>query len=246
MIPYERQEKILENLNREGILKIESLHKLIPKISISTLRRDLKELEKNGKIIMLTGGAVKAASSAVELSIKTKQSLYSKEKEMIANLALDQINDGEVIYLDSGTTCTAFLNKVINRKITIITTNASVLGIAEDIVAEVIILGGNFNPNISSLNGPLTDSNLQKFNFDKAFLGANGVDVKKGVSTPNLVEANKKKNVIKNSKKAFLLCDSSKFHINSTVKSFEINEVSIISNAYDEKIAEKTELICKA
>lgn len=243
MIPYERQEKILEILNTEGILKIESLHKLIPDVSISTLRRDLKDLEKKGKIVMLTGGAVKVASSAVELSITTKQALYSREKDIIANIALNQINEGEVIYLDSGTTCTALLNKIINKPITIITTNASILGITENFVAEVIILGGNFNPNISSLNGPLTDSNLQNFNFDRAFLGANGVDIKKGVSTPNLSEANKKKNVIKNSKKTYLLCDSSKFHISSTVKSFEINEVSIISNAYDKEIAEKTDLI---
>jgi DeoR family fructose operon transcriptional repressor len=245
MVPYERQEKIMENLHTKGILKIEELHQFIPEISISTLRRDLKELEKKGKIVMLTGGAVKIVSSAIELSITTKQALNSKAKERIADLAIQFINDGDVIYLDSGTTCTALLNKILNKSITIITTNASVLGISKETKAEIIILGGKFNPNISSLNGPLTDDNIQQFYFDKAFLGANGIDAKRGVSTPNLVEANKKKNIIKNSNKAYLLCDDSKFHINSAVKAFDLNEITIITNKFDSELAEVAEIIYK-
>lgn len=245
MIPYKRHEKILETLHQEDILKIEEIHQLIPDVSISTLRRDLKELEKKGKIRMLTGGAVKIISSTTELSVTMKQSLYSEEKEIIAELAANMINEGDVIYLDSGTTCTALLNKIINKKINIVTTNASVFGITSDIQAEIIVLGGKFNPNISSLNGPLTDDNLQKFYFDKAFLGANGVDYDRGVSTPNLAEANKKKNVMKNSKQAFLLCDSSKFHVNSTVKAFDLKDVTVITDKKDERISEITNLIYK-
>lgn len=243
MIPYKRQVKILENLHIADILKIDELHQLLPEVSISTLRRDLKELEKKGKIVMLTGGAVKIASPTEELSITTKQYLYSKEKEYIATIAASLINDGEVIYLDSGTTCTALLNKIMHKDISIITTNASVLGIAEEIRAEIIVLGGKFNPKISSLNGPLTDDNLQNFYFDKAFLGANGVDIIKGVSTPNLVEANKKKNVLRNSRKTYLLCDNSKFHINSAVKAFDLTEVTVITNEYDTEISECTNLM---
>ncbi|WP_152655769.1 DeoR/GlpR family DNA-binding transcription regulator [Oceanobacillus sp. CFH 90083] len=243
MIPYERQEKILEKLSKEEILKMEELHHLIPNVSISTLRRDLKELEKKGKVVMLTGGAVKVSSPTAELSITAKQSLHAEEKETIAALAAKLINNGDVIYLDSGSTCTALLNKIIDKKISIITTNASVLGISQEIQAEIIVLGGKYNPNISSLNGPLADNNIQNFYFDKSFLGANGIDLFKGASTPNLVEANKKRHVINNSKKTFLLCDDSKFHVNSTVKAFDLNEVTLISNKYDKEIANVTELI---
>lgn len=243
MIPYERQEKILEELNKEELLKIEELQQVIPNASMSTLRRDLKELEKRGKIVMLTGGAVKVSSPTVELSIATKQSLHSKEKEMIAEIAEKLINNGDVIYLDSGSTCTALLNKIIYKKITIITTNAGVLSAPTDIEADIIVLGGRYNPNISSLNGPLTDNNIQDFYFDKSFLGANGIDSTRGVSTPNLVEANKKRYVINNSKKSFLLCDSSKFHASSTVRAFDLNEVTSIANQYDEDLAKQTELM---
>lgn len=243
MIPYERQEKILAALNQEEIIKIEKLQEILPEVSVSTLRRDLKELEKTGKVESLAGGAVKMSSVTTELPISAKQSLQLSEKEKIAELAAELINDGDVIYLDSGSTCTALLNKILNKKISIITTNTSIFTIHQETQAEVILLGGRYNPVISSLNGPLTDDNIQTFNFQKAFLGANGVDSEKGVSTPNLVEANKKREIIKNSSKSYLLCDSSKFRKVSAVKAFGLEEVTLISDRYDEKLAEVTRII---
>jgi len=243
MIPYERQEKILEALSLEEIIKIDELQSILPEVSISTLRRDLKELEKVGRIEMLAGGAFKISSTTSELPISAKTTLYSKEKEKIAALAAELINDGDVIYLDSGSTCTALMNKILDKKITIVTTNTSIFSIQNETQAEILLLGGRYNPVISSLNGPLTDSNIQTFNFQKAFLGANGIDFDKGVSTPNLVEANKKREILKNASIAYLLCDSSKFNKVSAVKAFGAEEVTIISDAFDERIGEITEII---
>lgn len=243
MIPYERQEKILEALNSEDIIKIEKLLKILPAVSISTLRRDLKELEKAGRVELLAGGAVKICSTTSEMPISTKTTLHAEEKEIIADLAAALIHEGDVIYLDSGSTCTTLLNKIINRKITIITTNTSVFNIQHEMEAEIILLGGRYNPIISSLNGPLTDDNIKKFNIQKAFLGANGVHPEKGISTPNLVEANKKREILKNSSKAYLLCDSSKFRKVSAVKAFSLEKVTVISEIYDEKIGEVTNFI---
>ncbi|MBC1482070.1 DeoR/GlpR transcriptional regulator [Listeria sp. FSL L7-1485] len=243
MIPYERQERIIAFLETKEIIKIDELQKVIPNISISTLRRDLKELEKLGKVNMLIGGAVKLSSSTSELPISAKSIIQTEQKEIIASLAAREINDGDVIYLDSGSTCTALLNKILDKKISIFTTNTSIFNISTEIRAEITILGGRYSPFISSINGPLTDSNIQLFNFDKAFLGANGVDIVRGVSTPTLTEANKKKEILKAAKKAFLLCDSSKIHKSSAVKAFELNEVTLITDQYDKDIAELTSLI---
>ncbi len=245
MIPYKRQERILELLKAQDVLKIEDLHTDLSDISISTLRRDLKDLEEKGKVVMLTGGGVKSISSTSELSIKTKKALNEKEKEYIARLAQQLVKDGDVIYLDSGTTCTALLEKLTSKKITIVTTNASILTISDEIHADIILLGGKFNPTISSVNGPLTDANIAQFFFDKSFLGANGVDAKRGVSTPDLSEASKKKTIIAHSHQSYLLCDSSKFHLNSTVKAFNLDEVIVISDKSDKVIEKVTEIIYK-
>lgn len=230
MIPYVRQEKILEILENIDVITIEELKKLIPNISVSTLRRDLKELEKANSIEMLSGGAVKICSSISELPIATKSTLHTEDKQYIADLALREIVEGDTIYLDSGSTCTVLLRKILNKKIHIITTNTDVFSITGKIEAEITILGGNFSPDISSLSGPLTAENFKNFIFDKAFIGANGIDLDYGITTPNIVEAAKKKEAFKQSKKTFLLCDSSKFHKISTVKSFDLKDVVLITD----------------
>lgn len=243
MIPYERQEKILEILAEKELLRIEELQKFIPEVSVSTLRRDLKELEKANKVQMLTGGAVKVCSSISELPMSTKTSLQTKEKKQIAELAVQQIADGETIYLDSGSTCTVLLSELLNRKIHIVTTNTNVFEVSGQIEAEITLLGGKYNPAISSISGPLTENNLQNYIFDKAFLGANGVDLTYGFSTPRLEEAMKKRTVLQHAKKTFVLCDSSKFHKVSTVKVFDLDLVTLISDQTDEELEKKMTII---
>ncbi|EOI06951.1 hypothetical protein UAY_00293 [Enterococcus moraviensis ATCC BAA-383] len=245
MIPYVRQEKIIEILETRELIRIEELQKLIPEVSISTLRRDLKELESLNKVQTLSGGAVKISSSVSELPMSTKSSLQTKEKLYIAELAAREVVAGETIYLDSGSTCTALLTELLKKQIRIITTNTDVLRLTGEFEAEITILGGTYDPKISSLSGPLAEANIQKYVFDKAFLGANGIDLKFGVTTPNLVEAIKKKTVIDHAKKAFLLCDSSKFHKTSAVKSFDLNEVILITNKADSDLSKEMTIISK-
>ena len=69
MIPYERQERIVECLQKSGLARISELQEELPGVSISTLRRDLKELEALGKVEHLSGGAVKLVSAVHEVSI---------------------------------------------------------------------------------------------------------------------------------------------------------------------------------
>src|SRR5699024_963630 len=243
MIPYVRQEKILEILESDDVVTIDDLKKSIPNVSVSTLRRDLKELERAKSVQMLSGGAVKLCSSVSELPISTKSILHIEDKKYIANLAMREINEGETIYLDSGSTCTALLKQILDKKIHIITTNTDVFSITGKIEAEITMLGGNFSPNISSLSGPLTLENLRNYIFDKAFIGANGIDLNYGVTTPNLVEATKKKEVCNQSKKTYLLCDSSKFHKTSTVKAFDLHDVVLITVRLDEELEKELSII---
>lgn len=87
MIPYERHELILNKLKEADLLKIDELAAFMPDVSMSTLRRDLKELEKRGSIEYLTGGAVKLHSAAREVSVFEKGAQRSSEKDLIARRA---------------------------------------------------------------------------------------------------------------------------------------------------------------
>lgn len=243
MIPYERQRKIMNILDKEELVKIEELQKIFSDISSSTLRRDLKELEKNRKIESLPGGAVKKRSTIGEIPISTKNTLQSDKKEKIAKIAAKLIEDGDTIYVDSGSTCTAILRYIIGKRITIYTTNTDIVSLKEDVRAEIFLLGGKYNPITSSLNGPFTDNLLRDLYFNKAFLGANGIDEKLGVTTPTIEETTKKRAVKSHSDQVYLVCDSTKFHKLSNVKAFDLNDVVIISDDDDIKIREKASII---
>jgi len=243
MIPYERQKKILSIIENKDLVKIDELQEIFPDISVSTLRRDLKELEKNRKIEFLSGGAAKKISTIGEIPITTRSILNSDKKEKIADMAAELICDGDTIYLDSGSTCLMLFKKILEKKITIYTSNTDVCSVGGNIVAEIIILGGKFNPINSSTTGPLIEDSLKNLYFNKSFLGANGVDEKLGVTTPTIEEATKKRLVKKHSDQIYLVCDSSKFHNLSNVKAFDLDDVIIISDKNDEKIGEIVSIV---
>ena len=167
MIPYERQKKILSIIEERDLVKIDELQQIFDDVSVSTLRRDLKELEKNRKIESFSGGAFKKISTIGEIPISTKNTLESEKKDKIARMASELIVDGDTIYIDSGSTCTMILQYIVEKKITIYTTNADIFSVKENIVADIYVLGGRYNPVTSSMTGPFTEDLLKNLYFNK-------------------------------------------------------------------------------
>ncbi|WP_019239645.1 MULTISPECIES: DeoR/GlpR family DNA-binding transcription regulator [Enorma] len=243
MIPYERQQLVLQHLSESDLLKIEDLQELLPDTSVSTLRRDLKELEKQGRVEMLAGGAVRLNAVSHELGVMVTGALHAAEKERMAQRALEEVSDGDTVYLDSGTSCTALLRHLIDRDVTIYTANGSACYITGDMRAQVIIIGGAYNPRTLSMTGPITEGILKDLYFDKAFLGVNAVSIDRGVTNPSHDEAIKKQLVKENSNRTYILCDSSKFHRVSNVRVFGLDGLSIISETGDDQLGRYVEIL---
>lgn len=243
MIPYERQKAIITLLADKDLVKIDELHKDLPNISMSTLRRDLKALESSGDIEYLVGGAIKATVTSGELPMSKKSSLHEAEKKIIATRAADEVCDNESVYIDSGSNNALLLNQLLDRNITIYTTNTIIFNINWKFKASVILLGGRYDPEISSLSGTLTENNLSDLYFDRAFLGVNGVDDEKGITTPSIAEATKKRLIKSNAKRTYLLCDSSKFHRVSSVRAFDLKDVILISDKNDTKLSKHVPIL---
>lgn len=244
MIPYERQRRILELLEDRELVLLEELQGEIPGVSSSTLRRDIKELERLGKVEHLQGGAIKAATPVSELPSSVKAVLNIDEKAAIARLAAREVVDGETIYLDSGTTCTALMRELVDRDVNVVTTNTDVLAlIRPGSATKVTILGGSYDPAIGSISGALTQENIGRYVFSKAFFGANGIDAHFGITTPSLVEATKKQAVAGRSQRVFVLMDSSKFHQVAAIQTLDLSDVTVISERGDDELATLTTLV---
>ncbi len=221
----------MDELENKKIMYIEDLLVILDGVSESTIRRDLKMLEDQNYITLLHGGAVKLKLDSYEIPVGAKKLLYKEDKEKIAKFAASLVEDEEVIYIDSGTTCSAMVKYIKATGVRVITSNIQVLNeMNGKNIASCIIVGGEVNRNLDSIVGPLTDETLRNLHFDKAFLGISGFGIDIGFNTPDFREASKKSIVNPNSQKCFVLADSSKFNKSTLVKAFGIHESTLITN----------------
>ncbi len=230
MIAYLRKKRILDELEKKEIVYLEHFINILQEVSESTIRRDLNMLSDEGKIILLHGGAIKLKKSSKEVPVISKKFMNVKFKERIAKYASSLVQNGETIYIDSGTTTELMIKYLKNKDITIVTTNTQIVNQLEDTKFECILIGGEIIKNLGSAVGPLTDRLLSEFHFNRAFIGANGCSEMNGISTYDLREANKKKIVKMNSDNVYVLLDSSKIGKHAVCKVFEIKDVLLITD----------------
>jgi DeoR family fructose operon transcriptional repressor len=231
MIPYVRREKIMEELEKKDLMYIDDFVSIFEDVSESTIRRDLKNLEEENQITVLRGGAVKRKVNTFDLPVGTKKFLNLDEKERIAKFAASFVNDEEVIYIDSGTTCAAIVKYIKARDVRIVTSNILVLNELDNPnIISCIIIGGDFNKILDSISGPLSDTTLKNLYFDRSFLGASGFGNEMGVNTPDFREASKKTIVNTNSKNCYVLADSSKYNKSTLCKAFELNQCILVTD----------------
>lgn len=232
MIPFERREallKVLENSKNE-IVTLKEFTDIFSDVSESTIRRDLKTLADEGTIILVRGGAAKQRAGSFENSFSARNLLYPKEKELIAKSAASLVANGEVVYIDSGSTALRIVKYLKRKDVTIVTTNASAFSELDDASTQCrcIVVGGELLRNTASLVGPITESELRSIYFDKGFIGVSGFSISAGVNTADIREAEKKKIVFSNTKDAYVVADSSKAGITTMCKVCELQSVTII------------------
>ncbi len=243
MIPYERRKRMLEELGKKEVVQLDELVASLKTVSKSTVRRDLKILSEEGQIILLRGGAVKLKSGSFDTPLNSRRMIHIQEKDRIAKKAADLIKDGEVVYIDSGTTPFRMLKYIRNKRITVVTTNTILLNELGGTQLDCVVLGGQVNKATASIAGPMTDNLLREMHFDKAFIGVSGYDLVAGITTPDYQEANKKRIVRQNSKKSYILADSSKEGIVTMCKAFELGDIILITDQISDEIAKYVQYI---
>ena len=151
MLKRERLHKIVDMVNSQGIITVNEIINEL-KVSDMTVRRDLDELDKAGKIVRIHGGAQSISYSInQELSHTEKQELQIDEKRKIAQLAASYVEDGDTIYLGPGTTIELLAQYLINKRIRIITNYYAVFEILKQSDSADILLTGVISEEIQVL-----------------------------------------------------------------------------------------------
>ena len=207
----ERQDEIVKFINKVEKATIEDIMDLL-KISKSTVRRDFIDLERKNLIIRTRGGALKKKYFKYEFSLNEKKDLNLDKKKKIAQIAKRFINEGDIIYISGGTTTLELAKILFDVKNLVVFTNAIniLLELVNNSEISVKLVGGDFRKKTFSIVGQEAVNFLDRYNFDKAFVGVNGVSAGEGFTTPNELEAIVDGEVIRKSKETFILADESK------------------------------------
>lgn len=229
MLAIERKNEILATLQKEQRVLVAELSQKYD-VTEETIRRDLEKLEKEGFVKKTYGGAVLNNNTNVELPLKIREKTNKKEKQIIAKLVADMIEDGESIMLDSSSTSLMVAkNLKQQKKLTVITNSVEVLiELAGNKGITVISTGGMLRESSLSLVGKTAERALNNFNVDKAIISCKGLDMEKGITESNEDEAEIKSVMRACAKKTILALDSSKFDNISFVRVMDLRSGDIV------------------
>ncbi|MFS0671604.1 DeoR/GlpR family DNA-binding transcription regulator [Ornithinibacillus sp. 179-J 7C1 HS] len=232
MLTDERYSIILKLLNESGIVKTQDLITEL-NCSESTIRRDLDHLEQAGFLKRIHGGAKRIYRLDEELTTKEKSLKNIQEKTTIGKFSASLLQENDVIFLDAGTTTLSIIDFIKVGNITVVTNGIEHASLLADYGIDTILLGGKIKFSTKAIVGSTSLSELSNYQFDKAFIGINGIDLEFGCTTPDPEEAAIKKLVLKQSSNNYVVADKTKWNKVNFVKVCELEDVTIITDESD-------------
>ncbi len=237
--------EMIDLLKKEGAISIKVASEIF-EISEVTARRYMNEIASMESLPVrrVRGGLVlETGKGSIEFMFDTKLSLNEDAKKRIAKKALEFIEDGDSIILDSGTTAFQLAKLLKGKKglkvITVDVKIAEELGKNPDI--ETYIVGGLVRPGYFSIGGEMALEFLERFKVEKAFLTADAVHPDEGITNSSMFEAHVKKLIVSSGKKVILIADHTKVGKVAFVKvvSMDAIDVFITSKGADENLLSK-------
>jgi DeoR/GlpR family transcriptional regulator of sugar metabolism len=239
-----RRELIIEELRRHDEVTVSHLSELLG-VSDVTIRKDLQQLEDQGYLTRVRGGAVFSGRGQLELRFAARQQLGLEEKRRLAERAAQFVHPGATVFLDGSTTVfqmTRLLRHV--QGLTVITNGlyaALELSFAPEITT--IVVGGILRKQSSSLVDLLTPELLRRLHVDVAFLSCRGFTVEHGLMESDLREAQLKRAMAQAAQQVVALVDQSKFgnvYIASSILPEEIDTLLVDGGVPEETLQQLT------
>jgi DeoR/GlpR family transcriptional regulator of sugar metabolism len=207
----ERHRQIVQLVHRHQQVSVQELVNTFD-ISLATARRDLDALAEQGQIQRVHGGALALNGNATERPTLARATAQSTEKARIGAAAAQLVNDGETVFLSSGTTVLEVAIRLRGRKrLNVITNSLLVLNVLTDVPdITVVSLGGIFNRTELSFIGHIAQQSLSEVRADKVFVGISAVDVTHGLTNLDLQETLTDRAILKIGREVVLLADHTK------------------------------------
>lgn len=222
-IMNKRQSQILDLLTKNKKMEVVKLSQLL-NVSQVTIRKDLGTLENSGIIIREHGYARLNESD----DINNRLACHYETKWEIAKKAIDCIEDGETIMIESGSCCALVALQIAKCKkdITLITNSAFIADYIRKVgTVKVILLGGEYQNESQVMVGPLMRKCVEGFFVDKLFIGTDGFTIATGFTGNDFMRSEAVKDMAKQASQVIVVTDSAKFSQKGVVNLIELEKV---------------------
>lgn len=213
MLAKERQEQICKMLRKNGAV---TASKLVVQfgVSLETIRRDLLEMEREGRLTRVHGGAVTRSDMKPFFDLDRRNAEYSDEKKSLTLKAMDFIAEGDVIAVDGGSTAIPFAEALKTRfeNLTVVTYSLDIFNrLCEHADFHVILCAGDYDKLERAFYGPYAMQMMESFHAQKVFVCPSGVSLEKGIFDYMTNVYAMQMKLIRSADEVFILADSSKF-----------------------------------
>ncbi|MDR2378299.1 MAG: DeoR/GlpR family DNA-binding transcription regulator [Bifidobacteriaceae bacterium] len=208
----ERRLRAVELVRERGELEVVDLPALLG-ASVETIRRDLRALEDQG-LVRRTYGRVFAVESGVfESSLASRNRDNAEEHLRIAKAAAGTIRHAQTIFLDEGLQTQRVAEQLTDdQPLTVVTASLPIAAyLAQRPNFRVIVLGGQVRGNTLGVADAFGLELVRHFSFDLAIIGANGVSVERGMTTPDPAVGSIKAAAVRNATRAVFVGAHYKF-----------------------------------
>jgi len=210
----QRRLQISELVRQHGSVQVTALAKRFG-VSMQTVRKDLRFLTDRGVMARAYGGAIDSkvvGGPSAEAPYEAKRTSHLDEKRRIGHRAAALVKAGDTIVIDSGTTGIQLAEALPNIEVTVVTNDFGVLSsLAPKSNINIVMLGGELRRKSMSFYGGLTVEALNALHVDKLFLGVDGFDLERGITTHFEPEAMLNRKMVGNAGTVIAITDSSKF-----------------------------------
>ena len=214
VLPAERRRRVARLVREKGSVTVTGLEKEFG-ISPMTVRRDLKILEREGRVRRTHGGAVLPGFAGHEDSFQWRLEESVEAKQRLARSAVGLLEPGETVFLDSSTTAYHVAQQVLAEgiRVTLLTNLVPTMELfssSDSPGVEIVGIGGSMRKLTRSFVGPHTTRMILNHFADKAFVSVKGVTRDGYLTDPDPLEAEVKRTMVERSEEPILLIDSGK------------------------------------
>ncbi|WP_407353471.1 transcriptional repressor AgaR [Luteimonas sp. R10] len=210
----QRRLQISELVRQQGSVQVGALARRFG-VSMQTVRKDLRYLAERGVMTRAYGGAIDSGvvgGAAIEPPYEAKRTVNLEQKRRIGQRAATLVRPGDTIAIDSGTTSIQLAEALPDIDVTVVTNDFGVLGaLTAKHNVNIVMLGGELRRKNMAFYGGLTVEALGALHVDRLFLGVDGFDLERGITTHYEPEALLNRKMVEAARVVVAITDSSKF-----------------------------------